>query len=806
MGDFPMMTERGTFIINGTERVVVSQLVRSPGVYFSRELDKTTDKDVYIAKIIPSRGAWLEFDVDKKDTVGVRIDRKRRQNVTVLLKALGWSADEILALFDQAESIKNTLEKDHVETPEEALEDIYRKLRPGEPPTAESARTLLENLFFNPKRYDLARVGRYKVNKKLEAAQGVLQSQLKARAKQLARARQPRQEGVGPAEVPRLGGAPEGRAGRERAEVQGDPVLRGHAPHGPLPREAARRRGGLRARRHRPLREPAAALGGRADPEPDPDRPVAHGAGRPRADDHAGRRGDHAPDADQHPPGGREHQGVLRDLAAVAVHGPDQPARRADPQAPAVGARARWALARARGVRGPGRPPLALRPDVPDRDAGGPEHRPDRLALDLRAHQPVRVHRDPVPTGHGRQGHRQGRLPLGRRGGPARHRAGQRADQARRRLRQPDRPGPPQGRRGRLGRARRGRLHGRLAQADHLGRGGPDPVPRARRREPGPHGRQHAAPGRAPAPFGGPDRRDRRGVPRRRRRRGRGPGRGGGDRRGRLGRRHRDPRADRLDEDLQAPEVPPVQPGHVAQPEAAGQRGRQGRPQPGDRRRTVHGVGRARARSQPDRGVHAVGGPQLRGRDHHLRAAGQGRRPDLDPHRGARGRRPRHQARGRGDHPRHPQRVRGDPEGPRRARDRPDRRRGQPRRLPRRQGHAQGRDRAHPRGAAAPRDLRREGARGARHLAQGPARRERQGDRRPRVHARGRRRAAAGREPAGPRLRGAEAQDLRRRQARRPPREQGRDLDDPAGGGHAVPRRREPRRHHPEPARRAVAG
>ena len=156
MGDFPMMTERGTFIINGTERVVVSQLVRSPGVYFSRELDKTSDKDVYIAKIIPSRGAWLEFDVDKKDTVGVRIDRKRRQNVTVLLKALGWSADEILALFDNAQSIKNTLEKDHVETQEEALEDIYRKLRPGEPPTAESRTTLLENLFFNPKRYDLA--------------------------------------------------------------------------------------------------------------------------------------------------------------------------------------------------------------------------------------------------------------------------------------------------------------------------------------------------------------------------------------------------------------------------------------------------------------------------------------------------------------------------------------------------------------------------------------------------------------------------------------------------------------------------
>ena len=167
MGDFPIMTGRGTFIINGTERVVVSQLVRSPGAYFSKDLDKTSDKDVYVAKIIPGRGAWLEFDVDKKDTVGVRIDRKRRQNVTVLLKALGWTADEILTLFDNAPSIQLTLEKDHVETQEEALEDIYRKLRPGEPPTAESARTLLENLFFNPKRYDLARVGRHKVDKKL---------------------------------------------------------------------------------------------------------------------------------------------------------------------------------------------------------------------------------------------------------------------------------------------------------------------------------------------------------------------------------------------------------------------------------------------------------------------------------------------------------------------------------------------------------------------------------------------------------------------------------------------------------------
>jgi len=195
MGDFPIMTERGTFIINGTERVVVSQLVRSPGVYFSRELDKTSDKDIFIAKIIPSRGAWLEFDVDKKDTAGVRIDRKRRQNVTVLLKALGWTEDEILALFDNAQSIQNTLEKDHVHTQEEALEDIYRKLRPGEPPTAESAKTLLENLFFNPKRYDVAKVGRHKVDKKLGPAVDVVLKQLRAHHKSLGELDNPDKKG-----------------------------------------------------------------------------------------------------------------------------------------------------------------------------------------------------------------------------------------------------------------------------------------------------------------------------------------------------------------------------------------------------------------------------------------------------------------------------------------------------------------------------------------------------------------------------------------------------------------------------------
>jgi DNA-directed RNA polymerase subunit beta len=178
MGDFPLMSPRGTFIINGTERVVVSQLVRSPGVYFEKTADKTSDKDIYTAKVIPSRGAWLEFEIDKRDMVGVRLDRKRKQNVTVLLKALGWSNDQILAEFGDYESIRLTLEKDHTETQDDALLDIYRKLRPGEPPTREAAQTLLNNYYFNHKRYDLAKVGRYKINKKLATSEAFDQQTL----------------------------------------------------------------------------------------------------------------------------------------------------------------------------------------------------------------------------------------------------------------------------------------------------------------------------------------------------------------------------------------------------------------------------------------------------------------------------------------------------------------------------------------------------------------------------------------------------------------------------------------------------
>ena len=168
MGDFPLMTPKGTFVINGTERVVVSQLVRSPGVYFEKSLDKTSDRDVYTAKVIPSRGAWLEFEVDKRDMVGVRLDRKRKQNVTVLLKALGWSTEQILEEFGEFESIRQTLEKDRHHGPGRRTARHLPQAAPGR--AARPARrrsSCWRTTTSTPSAYDLAKVGRHKVNKKL---------------------------------------------------------------------------------------------------------------------------------------------------------------------------------------------------------------------------------------------------------------------------------------------------------------------------------------------------------------------------------------------------------------------------------------------------------------------------------------------------------------------------------------------------------------------------------------------------------------------------------------------------------------
>ncbi len=317
MGDFPLMTPKGTFVINGTERVVVSQLVRSPGVYFERTADKTSDKDIYTSRLIPSRGAWLEFEIDKRDLVGVRLDRKRKQNITVLLKALQAVAEDIGEEYDyeavmaelrQFESIQLTEEKDHTQGPDDALLDIYRKLRPGRTAHARGRADAVEELLLQPQA--------------LRPGQG--------------RSLQDQQEA---------------RPGRGLRQADPDD-LRRRRRH-PLHRGAARRsRAGRGApgqhrrqpRRHRPLRQPPHAHGRRADPEPAPHGPGPHGARGPRADDDPGRRGHHAAVADQHPPGRGGAEGVLRHLPAEPVHGPDQPDRRPDAQASPVRARARWSL------------------------------------------------------------------------------------------------------------------------------------------------------------------------------------------------------------------------------------------------------------------------------------------------------------------------------------------------------------------------------------------------------------------------------------------------------------------------------
>ena len=326
MGDFPMMTEKGTFIINGTERVVVSQLVRSPGVIFQPgerfRLRNLSKHQLVTGTIHPYRGEWIEFDVEQKPgkdvTAGTRVARKRRLSLFLLLRALGYDEENEPGFLERFVNHFHFLEgqwekdRDLAPTQDEALIEIYKRARPGEPPTLDSARAYFRNAFFEPRRYDLSRVGRYKLNRKLGPEVAKIAELFKIQDLD--------------------------RPDPDQPVLQ---PLRG-ARGDDLPAEPRRRRAGLPPRRPGPLRQPSHPLGGRAHPEPGPHRSVPHGAGRPRAHDHPGRRGDHAPDADQHPSGGRGHQGVLRHLPALAVHGPGQPDVGSDPPSSPLGPRPRW--------------------------------------------------------------------------------------------------------------------------------------------------------------------------------------------------------------------------------------------------------------------------------------------------------------------------------------------------------------------------------------------------------------------------------------------------------------------------------
>ena len=495
MGDFPWMTERGTFVINGTERVVVTQLVRSPGAYLMEPKDR--EKQVFIANLMPARGSWLELEIDKKGKVFVRIDRKRKLPVTVLLRAMGYASDEeILRLFENSLYIRNTIDSDTevTRTEEGALIELFKKQRPGEPPSVDNARALLNQLFFDPKRYDLTRVGRYKLNSRLGLdididTRTLTHDDILALVRELV-------------SLPKRLGHARGRRGRDQG------LRRGGDEHA----ARARRRA---PRRVRALRQPPPAHRRRADPGGLPHRPLPDGARRARAPHHRGRRHDHAADDHQHPPGGGGAEGVLRLLAAVAVHGPDQLAGRPHAPPPPVGAGRRRPHARARADRGARRAPHPLRPYVPDRDARGTEHRPDRIAVVLRGGLRVRLRHDAVPRRQGRRRHRRGPPPRRHAGRGAGDRAGEHAGGRQDGQAQGHGdPLPHAGRPVRDGRPERRRPGRRLAGADLVGRDGDDPVPRARRRQPRADGLQHAAPGGAAAEVRRSARRHRHGAPR----------------------------------------------------------------------------------------------------------------------------------------------------------------------------------------------------------------------------------------------------------------------------------------------------
>ena len=784
MGDFPWMTERGTFIINGTERVVVTQLVRSPGAYLMEPKDR--EKQVFVANLMPARGSWLELEIDKKGKVYVRIDRKRKLPVTVLLRAMGYASDEqILALFENSHYIRNTVESDTEQTRSEegALVELFKKQRPGEPPSVENARALLNQLFFDPKRYDLTRVGRYKLNSRLGLeidldTRTLTHDDIIALVRELVA-------------LPKRLGMP------ENPEVE---IKDYAAEAASMPREPVADRldeyehfGNRRLRTVGELIQEAFRIGLYRMERVVRERLTTE-------------------DADTITP-----QTIINIRPVVAAlkefFGSSQLSQFMDQTNSLAGLTHRRRLS-ALGAGGltRERAPIEVR-DVHPTHYGRmcpietPEGPNIGLIGSLSSYAqvsehgfvttPYRVVADGVVTDeivHLDATQEEERM-----------------------IAQANTPVD----------AKTGRLKGPeilcRTQAGQYVTVGPKDVDLV---DVSPE--QIWSVATAMIPF----------------------------------LEHDDANRALMGSNMQRQAVPllttdapligtgmerraALDTGDVLLAERAGtvayidateivveaedgtrdeyqlqkfMRSNQGtlihqkplvvsgqKVGAGDVLADGSSIGPRRdgARQEPDGRLHVLGGLQLRGRDHPLQAPGARRRADLDPHRGVRDRRPHDQARRRGDHPRHPEPLGGVAAQPRRPRHRPRRRRGRLRRPARRQGHAEGRDRADRRGEADPRDLQGEGARGPRHLAEGPPRRGRRRHRRDDLQPRQGRRPAAGGQRPRARVRRQEAQDLRGRQARRPPRQQGRDLEDRRRAGHAVPRGRHAGRRDPQPARRA---
>ena len=788
MGDFPMMTDWGTFIINGTERVIVTQLVRSPGAYLMEPKDAT--KQVFIANLMPSRGSWLELEIDKKGIAYARIDRKRKLPITTLLRALpqedpttGFVLDtstneKILALFDNSVYIQNTLDKDTTSREEEALIEVFKKQRPGEPPTLDNARNLLKALFFDPKRYDLTKVGRYKLNQRLgvdvpDDTRVLTTEDILALVRRLIA-------------MPTNLGVPEDSKdyAADAAQLNRDPIRaeldeyehfgnRRLRTTGELIQEAFRI--GLyrmeRVVRERMTTEDVDTI----TPQTIINiRPVVAALKEFFGSSQLSQFMDQTNTL-----AGLTHRrrlsalgagGLTRERAPIEVRDvhPTHYGRMCPIETPEgpniglIGSLASMATVSEFGFI-----------QTPYRIVTGGKVTDEIVYLDAseEAQFTIAQASEPIDDKTGK---------FVNENVLCRSRAGEAVMVQPKDVQYMD------------------------VSASQIVSVATALIPflehnDANRALMGANMQRQAVPLMIPqAPLVGTGVEFRAAIDTGDVVVSRSEGtvidvdaeaivvEGKGSRE-----EYNLTKFMRSNQGTLIHQKPIVKLGDKVA-KGSGARGRIL-----DRRR------RARARREPARRVHAVRGLQLRGRDRALGAPRQGRRAQLDPHPRVRDRRALDEARRRGDHARHSEPLGGVAREPQRARRRAHRGRGRLRRPARRQGDAEGRDRADGGGEADPRHLQGEGARGARHVAQGPARRGRQGHRREDVLTRRGRRPQARRQRARARLRREEAQDLRGRQARRPPRQQGRHLEDRARGGHAVPRGRPPGRRRAEPARRA---